>query len=258
MLALLAGVEFSGSWQAPIRLTRNRLVLMTITVEGKDLKALVDTGGANGIELSQAVAKDLKLKLEYGPNSLRRYASPARHVLVGNVKSLKIGDFRESDAQIEVVPGDLEKVSSQYGMTVDAIVGWRFLARFSVRFDYVGGLLAFTSDSPTPSEPSAELPYESFGGNGPVVTGKLDGAPIHFLIDTGAPRSTLNGPRDTGFRPVQKVLTIGAMETKIAMRTRDLSILASAHADAVLGNEFLSGWIFEIDPERKSVRFIRR
>jgi len=40
-----------------------------------------------------------------------------------------------------VIPGDIEAIAAQVGTAFDAILSWRFLARFDLLIDYAAGKL---------------------------------------------------------------------------------------------------------------------
>lgn len=240
---LLAPLAHASS--APLTYEAN-LPFTRVTINGTEVKALIDTGSFQRVELSSALANKLALEREETSATQTRYTGRG-NVQTATVKEFAIGDHKETNARVSIVEGDLERIASQIHVPFEAILGWGFWSQFETELDPEKHLVNFsTSALPARAKRVASFAYRE-SNRVPVVDGAIDSQETVFLFDTGAPRSTIDAqPGDVA---KDRALKLGAFETMLRFEPKDLSAMKKGvHASAVIGNTLLMKYIVQLSP----------
>lgn len=168
-----------GSWKTTVGFELYRDYL--IVVEGsagplKGLNFLLDTGASPSVLDSKVAGK---LHLNVVPTGIA--------VLNGNVQggtatvpTLQFGSIRRGDLPILVE--DLSFLKKALPIQVDGIIGLDVLGQSSFVIDYASHEIRF---GPAPSMPGS-IPLQLKEGLA-IVDATVNHAPVHLLLDTGAP-----------------------------------------------------------------------
>jgi len=172
------------------------LVFTNVEVNGHSTLALLDSGGSTGIQLAASLANQLGLALQDTTDQRSRLDTTARQRQTGTLATFALGDYRVGPVTFDALEGDVERIAQQVGTSFEAILGWQFLAQFYSVLDYARGRLDFedTSSSASPTAPPAAalaLDITPAGGV-PLVAARVDSTEVRFVLDTGAPISTLD------------------------------------------------------------------
>lgn len=183
----IAGGKTSTS--LPFELVNNHIYVDAM-LDGRPLKLLFDSGGANVV--TRTTAGQLGLKLE-GAAQGRGAGEKTEEISFTKVGELRVGDVILRDQTFFVFP--LESMERVEGIPFPGLIGFEVFKRFVVRVDYEKRLLTFTlPDAFTPSAGAVAVPF-TFDEHTPQVEGKIDGVAGTFTIDTGSRSSlTLNRP----------------------------------------------------------------
>lgn len=223
---------------APITTSPAGLIFATIAINGKPAKALVDSGSARGLQLSETFAKALGLTLAGTGQQTQRYQGGGKPVLGTRVEALGFGGTTVNEVDAAVSPGDIEAIAAQVGEAFDAILGWSLLSRSGFVLDY----------------PANDLTVRDVAGSGlklalaakplPVVSGTLAGQPVDFLIDTGAPGCRIDATLANGAAIGSRAdmgFEIGGKPFTSSFQVKDLSAMTRGlGAKAVIGHRFLN------------------
>ena len=239
----------SGAAAAPLLTSPAGLIFVEIDVNGRKAKALIDTGSVRGMQLTRSLADELKLQLADTGRRTQRYQGQARPILGARLQTFAVDSMKQANAQVFVSPGDIEDITSQIGETFDAILGWPLLAETPFVIDYSAG----TFETRTGSGLAGLVVTVDRARNVPVTAGRLEGAPMSFLIDTGAPRSSVDrsaaGSASADSVPLE--FEIGGQAFEARFRRRDLSAMTSGNgARAVIGHDFLKRFVVEWRPRQ--------
>lgn len=259
-LASLGAIPFLGcattkAAAAPLTVSRAGLIFLTVEVNGRPAKALVDTGSVRGIQLAPALAEQLGLATSQTGQTTQRYDG-AHAVLRTRLASFAYAGTRLAEVEAMVSPGDIENISRQIGETFDAILGWPLLGARPFVIDYAAS--SFVNDGPIPGG-GLVLPLEA-NRPLPVTAGLLSGQAITFMVDTGAPHSnvdiSLAGGAAMGSR-VELPFEIGGRAFTTSFRVRDLTPMTrGVGARAVIGHRFLQTYLFAWDPSARVIRLV--
>ena len=249
--ALLAEPAWAA---APITVGAAGLIFITITVNGRQAKALIDTGSVRGVQLSQAFAAQAGLPLAESGESTQRYQGGARPVLRTRLASLAFAGVALGDVEASVAPGDIEAIAGQIGEPFDAILGWPILSRQPFTIDYARAAFDLGAAAGGLALPvDRALPLL-------VTPGRLAGTPLTFLIDTGAPWCNLDQSLANGAAPGSRVdlgFEIGGHGFTATFRIRDLNAMTRGlGARAVIGHRFLRDFRLAWNPEARALRLV--
>jgi predicted aspartyl protease len=162
-------------------------VFVDVFVNGKGpYKFILDTGAIATV--SDAVARDLKLKIEAGEEGSGVGEKTVRSGRT-YINELKLGNVTLRDLDVGVL--SLDDAPAVFGSKpVDGIIGLPIFEKAIVTFDYVKREVTLTApDKFIALRESTLVPFQR-RGHIPVVDGELDGIHARFAIDTGA-RSAL-------------------------------------------------------------------
>jgi hypothetical protein len=239
MLSLCAA-PVAARAQIALTFSDYNLIFAPVEVNGRAATALVDTGSVRGVQLSQALQRDIDLRADERAGTNQRYDGGGRAVFAGLADSFALGTFRAENQPVQVIPGDIEQISREVGTPFDVILGWPLLARFDFALDYRARTLQLDA---APDANAWRIPLEA-GKNLPVVSAKLGGTPALLLVDTGAPMSNLDisATQGTANSLVTQPLELAGRSQPLAFRVKDLTpIRRGLGCTAVLGNNFFAG-----------------
>ena len=180
-------VEFpvgKTSVELPVKFTRDDKFLVRVTVAGRGLDFVLDTGDASGITMNDDVAKSLGLKI---------YASHSNPFDAGRfteaetiVPEMTVGDLKMRNVAVSTLPDIGMEIPGNYRAV--GLLGFDFIADIALKLDYEHGrVTATTSDSfvPPDSANSIAIPIR-IGSGSPQTDVVVNGAlGERFVIDTG-------------------------------------------------------------------------
>lgn len=253
--ALLAIRGWAPAEAASIVTSRAGLIFTTVSINGREAKALIDSGSVRGIQLSQALATSLGLKLSGTGQKTQRYDG-VRPVMGASLKSLAFAGATLANVAASVSPGDIENIALQIGEPFDAILGWPVMSKSAFVIDYRGGSMELREEKAAgglvlPLKPDLQVP---------VTAGVLSDTPVSFLVDTGAPWCNVDPSLAGGAAAGERIdlpFRVGGKELKATFRVKDLSAMTrGTGARAVLGHRFLQAYRFVWSPAGKAVRLV--
>jgi hypothetical protein len=186
----------TGITRIPFRLIANHIYIDG-SIDGKAACFLVDTGGVN--LLTPEAAKKFSLAAE-GQLSARGVGEKAVDMSMAHGKEIRIGDAVLEKPLFYVI--DLGDLAAIEGTECDGLVGYEMFRRFGVTIDYAKRELVLSEPAKfSPPANAHVVPFE-LSDRIPIVSGRLDGVPGRFSLDTGSRVSiTLHTPfgRDNRF-----------------------------------------------------------
>lgn len=173
----------------PFELINNHIYI-DARVNGRPLRVMLDTGGAN--ILTPATAQAMGLTSE-GSFQARGTGEKTESFGLTRVQDVQVGGATVRNQVFYVLPfRDLDKVE---GLSFAGLLGFEVFKRFVVRIDYAGRQVTLIlPDGFQPPAGATVVPF-TFDEMTPQVEGKLDGIPGKFTIDTGSRASlSVNRP----------------------------------------------------------------
>lgn len=210
--------------------------------ERTPLLALVDTGGARGVQLSRTLASALNLTLTPTNETTRRLDGSSKRVDGAELRVFELAGRTLTRAPVSVAEDDIERIAAQVRTDFQAILGWRFLGRRDFEIDYPKRRFSLASVGAGPNALSLKIPNPN---RAPVIDMVFDGKSMTALVDTGAPANNLdvalaNAPAG---QIVEKRVVIGGKEFVLPFRVKDLGAMRKGlGVQLVIGHTFLRGY----------------
>lgn len=158
------------------------VVFVPVSVNGRPLRFMLDSGGGNVLTASAAKSADIRSegKLESGG-----FGKKSVNMGYGKVKDLTLGGKITLDNQLFRVLA-APNISEYLGVGFDGSVGYGVLKHFVVRIDYAKRILTFILPQDfKPMDAGTAVPF-TFLGHIPIIKGSIDGFTGEFMIDTGS------------------------------------------------------------------------
>ena len=250
------GRDALGANQVSLEISDYPLLFAPVRINGTPVQALIDTGSSSSVRLSARLAQALGLVLVTDARSVVQ-ALDGRRLAVQRtaVDTLAVGDWVESNFEVEVAGNRIESISAQVGTSFDAILGWGFLSRRNFMVDYRRRVLRFGESPQQPAPKSVPISY-TVVNRLPVIAGLWDQRPLKLLLDTGAPMcniDTLFAGVPTG-EIISKDLILGSMNLPIQWRVKDLAVTRQALGSAgTLGNNLLRQYAVFVDVRNRLI-----
>ncbi len=260
LLLLYAGTAVAGDtevYSAAVQLSSFNLLFTKVTINDREVLALVDFGSSNSIELSSSLAGRLAMPLSNAPVKVTAPGSNEHPAQTGKIKLFAMGDYEERNITVSVRRDHIEAIAARLNTSFDVIIGWGFFSRFDVLLDYRNSFLQF-SHSPFKC-PGSNYRFGYAVKNGvPVIEGvHIDTLKTNFLFDTGAPMCNIDvslAHYELPGATISKVIKIDQLSFEPIFRVMDLDLIRqSAGCKGVLGNNFLAGYTVCINRTQKAI-----
>ncbi len=239
----------------PLQLSPPNLIFTRVSIDGRDVLALIDSGSFRAVQLSSTLARDLGLALTGTMRIATRHDGKPLFLKSGRVNRLAIGRYEKRNVEVDVIEGDIENIARQVGTAFEAILGWGFLSQYHTVLD-LKNLSMQLSDTPLPVGPYTFRMSYIVASGVPVIKGAIGTQDARFLFDTGAPVSNL----DLGVagapegEKVLKEVFLGHSRVALEFRVKNLSVVRkSLGCVGVLGNNLLKGRTVYIDTAGKVI-----
>ena len=240
-----------------IESSESNLVFTKLKINGKEVRALIDSGSFRGVQLSGTLAEELHLPLTDSETVARRHEGKDLHLRSGRIATLTLGDFEQHDVAVHVIEGDIENIARQVHTDFQVILGWGFLSQYYLALDYARLTMQW-SDGPLNLGPEKWKTGYAVVNNAPVVDAMVDGRKVRFLLDTGAPICAMDASLagDGSRERITKLATIENNPFSVDWKIKDLSaIKKSLGCLGVLGNNFLKTYTVYFVPKDRMIYF---
>jgi predicted aspartyl protease len=255
----------TGRHSVAVQRSDYQLIFVSVEVNGRSTLALLDSGGSTGIQLASSLVSQLSLPLQDTADQRTRLDTSVRRRQTGTLTSFALGDYHVAPVTFDALEGDIERIAQQVGTPFEVILGWKFLQQFYSVLDYPKARLEFDEPASHAPPPDTRVSFSIDSVSGvPLVSGQLGSVDVRFVLDTGAPVSTLdNELADTLAPPIgrtevvlrgQRVpldvreVAVGDQVLQIGFLGKDLGSLKPIGARGVLGTSFLGEYRLILDP----------
>ncbi len=150
-------------------------------VNGKPVRLMVDTGGAN--LLLPGAAKALGIE-SAGALPGRGVGEKTQDVALAKVQSVELGKARIANQVFFIFP--LQAMKAVEDVDFQGLVGFEVFKRFVVKIDYAAGKLTLIRPAAFHYRGKGTVVPFRFDEHTPSVSGSIDGIAGRFTIDTGS------------------------------------------------------------------------
>lgn len=245
-----------GATTLAVEISGYPLVFVWLRIDGRQVRALIDTGSASPVRLSSRLAQDLKLPLEPVAGSTVQGLDGRRlTVQRGMVDTLEMGNSIDRAVEIDVAGDRIESVAAQVGTTFDVVLGWGFLSRRDFVLDYRQHQLHFGGRLQGPGTTGVGFGY-TIVNRLPVVPARWGTQGITLLFDTGAPMCNI----DAAFantppgQVIARDVMLGTTQLSLQWRAKDLGVTRKALGTVgTLGNNLFGRYAVVVDTRKQRI-----
>jgi hypothetical protein len=244
------------TYKVAIELSEYNLVFAKVSVNGKEVLALVDTGSSSPVLLSSTLARELKIPLvEDKKSTIRGLDGKTFHIQSGRVETMKVGDYEKRDVAIQVAGDRIENIAKQVKTPFEVILGWEFLSEKYLLVDYKKSVLHLSDDPFELGKGSVAISY-SVVNRVPVIKGVFDREEVTLQFDTGAPMCNIDAgyAQATPGEIISREATLGGRKFALKWRVKDLSVTKKSLGNVgTIGNNLLSRYAVYFDIKNKVI-----
>lgn len=170
--------------------------LVSVKVNGTELKFLLDTGGFL-TQISTAAARDLKLPItESSGTLLDLYGRASNNVAM--TKTFALGRLEDRNTGLHVMTDSITpKATAEQEPLFVGLLAADYMGEYDTELDFAGGKMNYFSQAHCPGKvvywPAAAIAAVPmrFIDHHLHLDVMLDGHPFHAMVDTGAPNTVL-------------------------------------------------------------------
>ena len=111
------------------------LIFTTIEVNGKKVKAMVDFGDPNILQLSSSFVESQKIKVKKIDAIAKDMAGNTFEINEGTAEEVVIGKWKETNLKFQSSPNEMESVSKQINTEFNAVIGWGYFSQYYTTID---------------------------------------------------------------------------------------------------------------------------
>jgi len=230
------------------------LIFTTIQVNGKKVKAMIDFGDPNMLQLSSSFVKNEKIDVKKSNAIAKDVQGNTFKINDGIVSEVIIGQWKHKNIEFSSSPGEIESVSSQINTKFDAVVGWGYFSQYFITMNYNENLFLLHSEKPTITNSNFITNYEK-NSNYLSVPIEIKSKKVNLIIDTGSPLSVIDSTFYYKNKIEEFIFNIGDEEISLNIEIQDMPILSQINAVGVIGGDFLMKYNIYIDPFEKEITF---
>ena len=221
-----------------------------ITIADKKVKAMIDFGDPNQIQLSERLVKALELPLEATGKRMAHVNGESWELFKGTIKKLTVGSWIFNKVQFYNPQDEIEQVSSMVNVDFNAILGWKFFEPYVTHLDYNARRIKLFKRLPAQNLPELWLDYNK-DYSYLVISLKYGDTFQKFILDTASPISVID--QKLFKTSPNRVITLNKTKVNLEFYPQDLSILKDLKVVGILGADFLKQYGLLIDPKFKRI-----
>lgn len=230
------------------------LLFTTIAVNGIDVKAMIDFGDPNVLQLSSTFVKEQGLAIEKSGNIAKDLFGNTFEINKGIVKEVKIGDWSTANIEFSSSPNEMEAVSKQINTTFNAVIGWGYFSKYYIQMDYQADKFTLAENNIYKENVLFKTTFDKNSNylNIPIL---INGNKTNLILDTGSPISMIDSSyyNQNNYSKIQSV--IGETEVNLNLQIQNLEMLKQINAFGIIGGDFLNQYKVNIDPFQNEISF---
>ena len=245
----------------PIEISDYGLLFTEISVNGKQVKAMIDFGDPHKLMLSGTLVESLNIATTKSDKVGYNINGEELAFFNGTAEALHVHGKRLHQVDFASSPGEMEGVSEQIGTRFDAALGWGFFGSQPFVLDYSQKQITLLDPESEPKAAGLEVRFDRTGSY-MLIDADFGSKKGKLLVDTGAPGSSIHqdyldvpatGTNEYG-QPYQQVKTmLDNQSFNIDFEQRDLSVLEPLKAVGILGGDVLRQYRITLYPDSEKM-----
>lgn len=223
------------------------IIFTNILVNGENVKAMIDFGDPNVLQLSSSLVKKQNLTVHKSNAIAKDVFGNSFSINTGLVNEILIGNWKEKNVKFSSSPNEMESVSKQINTTFKAVIGWGYFSKYYIQMDYKENKFLLSKDELSNNNYFLKTTFNKNSNylNIPTFINDLN---ANFIIDTGSPVSLI----DSSFMKQKDLkdvnIKLGNKKIDLDLHIQNLEILKQIGANGIIGGDFLTNYKVTIDP----------
>jgi len=241
-----------------VKIKRSQGFIFTnIFVNGEKVKALIDFGDPNVLQLSSTFVKKHPLDVKKTGSIAQNVNGNQYEVNQGTVKEVIIGEWKLNDVIFFSSPGEIEEVSQEIKNGFNAVVGWGYFGKYYNIVDYKSNKITLFKEAQQPSNIYAENVYQRFSSyiTLPVTIKNIK---ANLILDAGSQYNVIDATFYNQNQIKDFVMTFGEKDIPLNVITQDLVVLQQLKAVGIIGGSFIEQFVMHINPFKEKIILEKR
>ncbi|NAS31558.1 hypothetical protein GTQ40_11290 [Flavobacteriaceae bacterium R38] len=230
------------------------LIFTNITVNGQKIKAMIDFGDPNVIQLSSTLVKDQNISVIKTKAIAKDIYGNSFEINRGTAKEIIIGQWKENNIEFSSSPGEMEGVAKQINSDFKAVIGWGYFSKYYTVINYGTNKFELFEQKSSIQNEFLKTPYKK-NSNYLSVPVTIQNQNVNLIIDTGSPVSVIDSTFYKDLDTDNFNMKIGTKNVTLKMVSQDLSVLKQLNAVGIIGGDFIGKYKIHIDPFEHELTF---
>ncbi|NOQ72517.1 MAG: hypothetical protein GQ574_10975 [Crocinitomix sp.] len=230
------------------------LIFTTIIVDGKNVKAMIDFGDPNVLQLSSSFVTNENMKVSKSNAIAQDLFGNTFEINEGLAREVTIGKWKSNNVKFSSSPGEMESVAEQINTEFEAVVGWGYFSQYYLKIDYAANEFHLSKTKPILKNTYASSQYDKRSSYLSIRV-KINSTIEYLIIDTGSPVSIVdsafyyrNKMDEFSFKLVDQDFLLNA-------HVMNFPMLEQLNAVGIIGGDFLEQYKIYIDPFTSRIEF---
>jgi predicted aspartyl protease len=232
------------------------LIFTTITVNDKNIKAMIDFGDQHKLQLSSTLIDELNIETEEAGYQVSDVYGNTWDVKKGTAQKLFVGNWEERNVEFTSQEGEMESVSKQIGTEFNAVLGWGYFKDYFTEIDYSASLITLYDKKYTVDNELFSVQFQK-DANQLIIPATVNNQSVRFMIDTGSPVTVVDSTFKEKLDYEKFMFSIDNQDFEMKAYSQDLSVLSDLEIVCILGSDFLKEWKVIIDPAKSILHFTK-
>ena len=232
------------------------LIFTNISVNGITVKAMIDFGDPNVLQLSSSFVSEQNIDVSKSGAIAKDLFGNTFDINEGIAKEVIIGDWASENIKFASSPNEMESVSKQINTKFNAVIGWGYFSQYYTTLNYKENKFELSKKSKDYDKIQYSIDY-SKNSNYLSIPVRIEGSKENLIIDTGSPVTVIDSSYYHNNKLKNLELQLGNTLEKVQPYIQNLEMLKPLNAIGIIGGDLLKKYIVRIDPFKKRLTFIK-
>lgn len=230
------------------------LIFTNISVNGTAVKAMVDFGDPNVLQLSSSFVIKKDLEVITSAAIAKDLFGNTFAINKGIAKKVTIGNWESTNIRFTSSPNEMESVSKQIHTKFDAVIGWGYFSKYYTQIDYKSNKFILADKKVFEDNIMFKSSFNTKSNylNLPVL---INNKKANLIVDTGSPISLIDSSYINQRKFKDIVVKLGDKDIPLNLQIQNLEMLNQINANGIIGGDFLEKYKVNIDPFKNELSF---
>jgi hypothetical protein len=230
------------------------LIFTNISVNGTVVKAMIDFGDPNVLQLSSSFVNKKDLEVSKSGAVAKDLFGNTFEINNGIANKVTIGNWESNNIKFSSSPNEMESVSKQINTEFDAVIGWGYFSKYYTQIDYKSNKFVLAEKKVFDDNIMFKSSFNKNSNylNLPVL---INNKKANLILDTGSPISLIDSSYINQREFEDIVVKLGDKDFPLNLEIQNLEMLNQINANGIIGGDFLEKYKVNIDPFKNELSF---